>query len=55
MSSQALAGALADERRRAVFAAIVLGAGDIPAVVSRTGCPPGTPPPRCAGSPTSAC
>ncbi|SCL49220.1 DUF2087 domain-containing protein [Micromonospora chersina] len=37
MSSQALAGALADERRRAVFAAIVLGAGDIPAVVSRTG------------------
>ncbi|MEW2331934.1 DUF2087 domain-containing protein [Micromonospora chersina] len=37
MSSQALAGALADERRRAVFAAIVLGAGDVPAVVSRTG------------------
>ncbi|MEU4483155.1 DUF2087 domain-containing protein [Micromonospora sp. NPDC023966] len=37
MSSQALAGALADERRRAVFAAIVLGAGDVSAVVSRTG------------------
>ncbi|MGY0004637.1 DUF2087 domain-containing protein [Micromonospora sp. I033] len=37
MSSQALAGALADERRRAVFAAIVPGAGDVPAVVSRTG------------------
>ncbi|MFG2052469.1 DUF2087 domain-containing protein [Micromonospora sp. NPDC048930] len=37
MSSQALAGALADDRRRAVFAAIVLGAGDVPAVVARTG------------------
>ncbi|KAB1911457.1 DUF2087 domain-containing protein [Micromonospora sp. AMSO31t] len=37
MSAQALAGALADERRRAVFAAVVLGAGDLSAVVSRTG------------------
>jgi hypothetical protein len=39
MSAQALAGALADERRRVVFAAIVLGARDVPAVVSRTGLP----------------
>lgn len=37
MSTQALAGALADDRRRAVFAAITLGAGDVPAVVARTG------------------
>ncbi|MEV0428098.1 DUF2087 domain-containing protein [Micromonospora sp. NPDC050495] len=35
MSSQALAGALADDRRRAVFAAIVLGAADLSAVASR--------------------
>ncbi|WP_229401577.1 DUF2087 domain-containing protein [Micromonospora okii] len=39
MSTQVLAGALADERRRVVFAAIVLGARDVPAVVSRTGLP----------------
>ncbi|MFR9775055.1 DUF2087 domain-containing protein [Micromonospora sp. MS34] len=37
MTSDALSGALADDRRRAVFAAIVLGAGDVPAVVARTG------------------
>lgn len=37
MSSQALAGALADDRRRATFAAIVLGATDLPTVASRTG------------------
>ncbi|MEW2592744.1 DUF2087 domain-containing protein [Micromonospora aurantiaca] len=39
MTAQALAGALADECRRAVFAAIVLGARDVPAVVARTGLP----------------
>ena len=39
MTAQALAGALADERRRAVFAAIVLGARDVPSVVARTGLP----------------
>ncbi|WFF05251.1 DUF2087 domain-containing protein [Micromonospora sp. WMMD1076] len=39
MTAQALAGALADERRRTVFAAIVLGARDVPAVVARTGLP----------------
>ncbi|MCZ7437532.1 DUF2087 domain-containing protein [Micromonospora sp. WMMC241] len=39
MTAQALAGALADERRRVVFAAIVLGARDVPAVVARTGLP----------------
>ncbi|MGC4889799.1 DUF2087 domain-containing protein [Micromonospora sp. DT227] len=39
MTAQALAGALADERRRAVFAAIVLGARDVPTVVTRTGLP----------------
>ncbi|WP_405089444.1 DUF2087 domain-containing protein [Micromonospora sp. NBC_01392] len=39
MTAQALAGALADERRRAVFAAIVLGARDVPSVVTRTGLP----------------
>ncbi|MFE9692233.1 DUF2087 domain-containing protein [Micromonospora sp. NPDC005806] len=37
MSSQALAGALADDRRRAVFAAIALGEADLPAVAARTG------------------
>ena len=37
MSSQALAGALADDRRRLVFAAIVLGDGDLAAVAARTG------------------
>ncbi|RBI94736.1 ArsR family transcriptional regulator, partial [Micromonospora provocatoris] len=37
MTAHALAGALADERRRTVFAAIVLGARDVPAVVARTG------------------
>ncbi|KKK07727.1 DUF2087 domain-containing protein [Micromonospora sp. HK10] len=37
MSSQALAGALADDRRRAVFAAIVLGAADLTTVASRAG------------------
>lgn len=37
MSTQALAGALADDRRRLVFAAIVLGDGDLAAVVARTG------------------
>jgi hypothetical protein len=37
MTAQSLAGALADDRRRAVFAAIVLGAADVPAVVARTG------------------
>ncbi|MEV0005251.1 DUF2087 domain-containing protein [Micromonospora sp. NPDC050980] len=37
MTAQALAGALADERRRVVFAAIVLGARDVSAVVARTG------------------
>ncbi|WFE40355.1 DUF2087 domain-containing protein [Micromonospora sp. WMMD998] len=39
MTAQALAGALADERRRVVFAAIALGARDVPAVVARTGLP----------------
>ncbi|MGR6319587.1 DUF2087 domain-containing protein [Micromonospora soli] len=39
MSSQALAGALADDRRRVVFAAIVLGDADLPAVAARTGLP----------------
>ncbi|MFU8874281.1 DUF2087 domain-containing protein [Micromonospora sp. SL4-19] len=39
MTAQALAGALADDRRRAVFAAIVLGAANIPEVVARTGLP----------------
>ncbi|QLQ35905.1 DUF2087 domain-containing protein [Micromonospora robiginosa] len=39
MTAQALAGALADERRRVVFAAIVLGARDVPSVVARTGLP----------------
>ncbi|GHJ16698.1 DUF2087 domain-containing protein [Micromonospora sp. AKA38] len=39
MTAQALAGALADERRRAVFAAIVLGARDVASVVTRTGLP----------------
>ncbi|MEU7176164.1 DUF2087 domain-containing protein [Micromonospora tulbaghiae] len=39
MTAHALAGALADERRRTVFAAIVLGARDVPAVVARTGLP----------------
>jgi hypothetical protein len=37
MTAQSLAGALADDRRRAVFAAIVLGAADVPAVAARTG------------------
>ncbi|MGC1211468.1 MAG: ArsR family transcriptional regulator, partial [Micromonospora sp.] len=37
MSTQALAGALADDRRRLVFAAIVLGGGDLAAVTTRTG------------------
>ncbi|ODB73733.1 MULTISPECIES: DUF2087 domain-containing protein [Micromonospora] len=39
MTAHALAGALADERRRTVFAAIVLGARDLSAVVARTGLP----------------
>ncbi|MGC4892827.1 GNAT family N-acetyltransferase [Micromonospora sp. DT31] len=39
MTAHALAGALADERRRTVFAAIVFGARDVPAVVARTGLP----------------
>ncbi|PGH44871.1 ArsR family transcriptional regulator [Micromonospora sp. WMMA1996] len=39
MTAHALAGALADERRRSVFAAVVLGARDVPAVVARTGLP----------------
>ncbi|MCW3844293.1 DUF2087 domain-containing protein [Micromonospora yasonensis] len=39
MTAQVLAGALADDRRRAVFAAIVLGAQDVPAVAARTGLP----------------
>ncbi|PWU44679.1 ArsR family transcriptional regulator [Micromonospora globispora] len=37
MSTQALAGALADDRRRLVFAAIVLGDRDLAAVAARTG------------------
>lgn len=37
MSTQALAGALADDRRRLVFAAIVLGDRDPAAVAARTG------------------
>lgn len=37
MSTQALAGALADDRRRLVFAAIVLGDCDLAAVAARTG------------------
>ncbi|WP_346534129.1 DUF2087 domain-containing protein [Micromonospora sp. DPT] len=39
MTAQALAGALADDVRRQVFAAIVLGAGDATAVADRTGLP----------------
>lgn len=37
MSTQALAGALADDRRRQVFAALTLGDGDVPTVATRTG------------------
>ncbi|MDO3705723.1 DUF2087 domain-containing protein [Micromonospora sp. C28SCA-DRY-2] len=37
MTAQVLAGALADDIRRQVFAAIVLGAADAPAVAGRTG------------------
>ena len=37
MTAQALAGALADDVRRQVFAAIVLGAADATAVADRTG------------------
>ncbi|MER7457775.1 DUF2087 domain-containing protein [Micromonospora sp. NPDC126480] len=37
MTAQALAGALADDVRRKVFAAVVLGAGDAGAVADRTG------------------
>ncbi|MEU6077411.1 DUF2087 domain-containing protein [Micromonospora sp. NPDC047074] len=39
MTAQALAGALADDVRRRVFAAIVLGDADSPAVADRTGLP----------------
>lgn len=39
MTAQTLAGALADDRRRAVFAAIALDAHDVPAIVARTGLP----------------
>ncbi|MFG3418020.1 DUF2087 domain-containing protein [Micromonospora sp. NPDC049460] len=39
MTAQALAGALADDVRRRVFAAIVLGGADAPAVAERTGLP----------------
>ncbi|MEU5789895.1 DUF2087 domain-containing protein [Micromonospora purpureochromogenes] len=39
MTAQALAGALADDVRRQVFAAIVLGAADATAVADRTGLP----------------
>ncbi|MER7417066.1 DUF2087 domain-containing protein [Micromonospora peucetia] len=37
MTAQVLAGALADDVRRQVFAAIVLGGADAPAVAGRTG------------------
>lgn len=37
MSTQALPGALADDRRRLVFAAVTLGDGDVPTVAARTG------------------
>ncbi|MEV1147300.1 hypothetical protein [Micromonospora sp. NPDC049799] len=37
MTAQVLAGALADDGRRAVFAAIVLGDTDRAAVAARTG------------------
>ncbi|WP_406044700.1 DUF2087 domain-containing protein [Micromonospora sp. NBC_00898] len=37
MSTRALAGALADDRRRLVFAAVTLGDGDVPTVAARTG------------------
>lgn len=39
MTAQTLAGSLADDRRRVVFAAIVLDAHDVPAIVARTGLP----------------
>ncbi|WP_121399300.1 DUF2087 domain-containing protein [Micromonospora sp. M71_S20] len=39
MTAQALAGALADDVRRQVFAAIALGDADAPAVADRTGLP----------------
>lgn len=39
MTAQVLAGALADDVRRQVFAAIVLGAADASAVAERTGLP----------------
>ncbi|WP_422756375.1 DUF2087 domain-containing protein [Micromonospora sp. WMMD708] len=39
MTAQALAGALADEARRRVFAAIVLGGGDVAAVAGRADLP----------------
>ncbi|WP_244251837.1 hypothetical protein [Micromonospora antibiotica] len=39
MTAQALAGALADETRRRVFAAIVLGGGDVAAVAARAALP----------------
>ncbi|MFG1888907.1 DUF2087 domain-containing protein [Micromonospora sp. NPDC049051] len=39
MTAQALAGALADDVRRKVFAAIVLGGTDAPAVAARAGLP----------------
>ncbi|MFC3502909.1 DUF2087 domain-containing protein [Micromonospora krabiensis] len=40
MTRQALAGALADEGRRRVFAAVVLGAADPAEVAERAGLPP---------------
>ncbi|SCG67609.1 DUF2087 domain-containing protein [Micromonospora halophytica] len=39
MTAQALAGALADDGRRRVFAAIVLDGGDLAAVAARAGLP----------------